>query len=167
MAPTAPDSALANLVSTLPRRSAGLRSGAEPQRLGLTAQRGGAERRPVRQALDRVGQRRDQRVAHVFARQIGADRNALGHEGRHVLGRVHGAVDRPGEERGVDFLGEQALAPSVGERPILDRVPSGSDDLKRDPLDRPAMRLGQPAARLVRLRERQWRTARAEREDSG
>ena len=75
-------------------------------------------------------------------------------------------VDRAGEERGVDFLGEQALAASLGERPILDRVAGGADDLKRDPLDLPAMRLGQPAARLVRLRERQGRTARAEREEA-
>src|SRR5258708_32763 len=45
----------------------GLEVGPEPQRLSLTAQRGGAERRPDRQALDRIGIGRDKRVANVLA----------------------------------------------------------------------------------------------------
>ena len=98
-----------------------LEVGAKAQSLGLTAQRGGAERRPARQALDRIGQGGDQRVANVFARQIGGDNDAVGHERGQVLGRMHGRVDRAGEERGVDFLGEQALAAGLGERTILDR----------------------------------------------
>ncbi len=70
-----------------------------------------------------------------------------------------------GEERGVDFLGEQALPAGLGERPVLDRVAAGADDLKRDPLDLPALRVREPAAGLVGLRQREGRTARAEREE--
>ena len=40
-------------------------------------------------------------------------------------------------------------------------------DLERDALDLPAVRLGQKAARLVRLRQRQGRAARAEGEEGG
>ena len=69
--------------------------------------------------------------------------------------------------RGVDFLGEQTLAASIGERAVLDPVAGRSNGLKRDPLDLPAMRLGQPAARFVRLHERQGRTAGAKREQGG
>ena len=79
---------------------------------------------------------------------------------------MDGRVDRAGEQRRVDLLGEQALAAGVGERPVLDRVAARADDLKRDPLDLPAVRLGQAAARLVRLDERQRRTARSEGKQS-
>ena len=64
-------------------------------------------------------------------------------------------VDCAGEQRGVYFLGEQALAPGRGERPILDRVAAGADNLQYDPPDLPAMRLRKPPPRLVRLRQRQ------------
>ena len=128
--------------------------GAKAQSLGLTAKRGGAERRPARQALDRIGQGRDQRVAHVFARQIGGDNDAVGHDRGQVLGRMRRRVDRAGEERGVDFLGEQALAAGLGERTILDPITGRPNDLKRDPLDLPAMRLCQAKSRFVRLHER-------------
>ena len=80
---------------------------------------------------------------------------------------MHGRVDRAGEERRVDFLGEQALAAGLGEGAILDRVAARADDLKRDALDLPALGLSQAAAGLVRLDERQGRTARAKREQGG
>ena len=52
-------------------------------------------------------------------------------------------VDFAGEERGVDFLREQALAAALGERPVLDAVAACADRLERDALDLPALRLGQ------------------------
>jgi hypothetical protein len=58
-------------------------------------------------------------------------------------------VDRAGEQRGVDFLGEQALAAGLGERTILDRIAGCSDDLERDPLDLPAMRLCEAKSRFA------------------
>jgi len=77
---------------------------------------------------------------------------------------VHGGVDCAGDERGVDFLGEQAPAAGLRKRTILDRVAGRANDPEPDPLDLPAMRLGEAAARLVRPRERKGRTARAKRE---
>src|SRR5271155_1203152 len=76
-------------------------------------------------------------------------------------------VDRAGEKRGVDLLRERAVAAGPGERPVLDPVAAGADHLKRDPLDLPALRLRQQSAGLVRLLERERRTARAEREQDG
>jgi hypothetical protein len=116
----------------------GLEIGAKPQRLGLTAKRRRAEGRFAREVLDRIGPCGDERVAHVFTRQIGGDDDALGHERGQVLGRVHGGVDRAREERGVNLLGEQALAAGLGERAVLDRIAAHANDLERDPVDLPA-----------------------------
>ena len=74
----------------------GLEVRAQAQRLGVTAHRGGGECRAARQSLDRVGVRRDERVAHVLARQTGADRDTVGQKGGQILGRVHSGVDSAG-----------------------------------------------------------------------
>jgi hypothetical protein len=121
----------------------------------------------VRQPLDRIGQGRDQRVTYVLARQISGDCDAVGHDRGQILGRVDRGVDRAGEERGVDFLGEKALAADVGEWPILNPIARRPNDLKRDSFDLAATRRGQQAAGLVRLGQRQRRTARAKREQGG
>ena len=97
----------------------------------------------MRQALDRVGEDRDERVAHILAGEGGRDRDARGRQRRQVLGRMDRGVDRAGEKRDVDLLGEQALAAGLGQRPVLDAIATGADHLKRDPLDLPALRLGQ------------------------
>ena len=80
------------------------------------------------------------------------------------FGRVNCRVNRANMERGVDFFGEQTLAARLGQRSVLDNVAAGADDPKRDPLYLPAVRLGQKAARLIRLRQRQGGSARAEGE---
>ena len=54
---------------------------------------------------------------------------------------MDGRVDLARQKREVDLLGEEALAAGLGERPVLDRVAAGADDLERDPLDVPAVRL--------------------------
>jgi len=59
----------------------------------------------------------------------------------------------PARSAGVDFLGEQALAADIRERPILDPIASRPNDLKRDPLDLPADEPRPAAARLIRLRQ--------------
>ena len=138
--------------------------GPEPQRLRLAAERGGAEARAMRQALDRVGDGGDQRVAHVLARQEARERDPVRDEGRQILGRVDGGVDLAREQRDVDLLGEQALAAGLGERPVLDRVAARADDPQLDVLLRPAVRLREPAPGLVGLSERQRRAAGAKDE---
>ena len=78
---------------------------------------------------------------------------------------MHGEVDPALEQGGIDFLGEQALAASLGERPILDEVAAGANDGDRHAPLVPAVRGGQPAARLLGLREGERRAARAEGEE--
>ena len=94
----------------------------------------------MRQALDRVGEGRDERVARILAGERGGNRDARRQERRQVLGRVDRGVDFAGEQRGVDFLGEQAFAAGLGERPVLDPVAARADGSKRDPRDLPAVR---------------------------
>ena len=80
---------------------------------------------------------------------------------------MDGAVDLAQEQRGVDFLGEQALPAGLGERPVLDRIAARADDPELDPLRLPPVRLREPPSRLVRLRERKRRAPRAENEERG
>ena len=47
---------------------------------------------------------------------------------------MHREVDGAGEQRLLDLLGEQALAAGLRQRPVLDRVAGGADDLELDPL---------------------------------
>ena len=138
---------------------------AQPQRLRPAAQRSGAEPGGVRQAGDRVGERRDERVARVFARQEAGQRHAVGQGSRQVLGRVDGEVDAAVEQGGIDFLGEQTFAAGLGERPILDHVAAGANDGDCDARLVPAVRGGETAARLLRLGEGERRAARAEGEE--
>jgi hypothetical protein len=64
---------------------------------------------------------------------------------------VRGGVDRAGEESRVDFFREQAFAARIGERAVLDRVAGGANDLERDPVNLPILRVGQAESRLIRL----------------
>ena len=138
---------------------------AQPARLRLAAQRGGAEARALGQGGNRVRHRRNQRVAHVLAFEEAGDRHALGHERRQILGRMHRGVDPPGEQGGVDLLGEEALAAGFRERPVLDDVAAGADDLERHRGLVPAVREREQPARLVRLSEGEGGAARAEGEE--
>ena len=46
---------------------------------------------------------------------------------------MHREVDRAGEQRLLDLLGEQALAADLRQRPVADHVAGGADDLDLDP----------------------------------
>ena len=70
----------------------------------------------------------DERVAGILARQEGRDRKAVRQRGRHVLGECTAKSIRPSQQRVLDFLGEQALAAGLRQRPVLDRVAGGLDD---------------------------------------
>ena len=78
---------------------------------------------------------------------------------------MHGEVDGAGQQRLLDLLGEQPLAAGLGERPVLDRVAGGADDLDLDPLGVEAAGGGEPALHLARLHQRQRRAARADTEN--
>ena len=47
---------------------------------------------------------------------------------------MHGEVDGAGEQRLLDFLGEEPLAAGLGQRPVLNDVAGGADDADLDPL---------------------------------
>ena len=55
-----------------------------------------------------------------------------GSRGGHVLGRMHGDVDRAGKQRLVDLLGEQAFAAGLDQRPVGDAVAGGTDGDDQD-----------------------------------
>jgi hypothetical protein len=76
---------------------------------------------------------------------------------------MHRKIDRTGDERLLDLLGEEALAAGIGQRPVADRIARGADDLERDLLRGNAARR-QAIAHLLRLGERQRATARADDE---
>jgi hypothetical protein len=75
---------------------------------------------------------------------------------------MHGNVDLARQQRLLDLFGKEALAAGVGERPILDAVAGGLDraDLERQPS--PAVRRLEALAHLMRLRQRQRRSTRAD-----
>ena len=80
---------------------------------------------------------------------------------------MHREVDGAAEQRLLDFLGEEPLAAEVGERPVLDDVAGGADDLDLDPLGIEAAGRGEAALHLARLHQRQRRAARADAQDGG
>ena len=133
----------------------------------LPAQRGGAERRALRQLGERARLAADEHVARVFALEAGRQHQPGRQHGRHVLGRMHGEIDAAVEQRFLDLLGEQALAADLRQRPVLDGVAGGADD---DELDRRLVhpeRRGQPRAHGARLHQRQRAAARADAQGGG
>ena len=58
----------------------------------------------------------DQRVARIFAFEIGGDRQSVRQYRRHILRRMNREVDLTGSKRNLDFLGEKAFAASVGQQ---------------------------------------------------
>src|SRR5213078_1956771 len=99
------------------------------------------EREQLRLAPDRRGadahprayfRRSAERVARVLSRQIGADDKAFRVRRGHVLRRVDGDVDPPGQERFLDLLDEHAPRADLTERlrPVL--VARGRDRHERD-----------------------------------
>ena len=71
----------------------------------------------------------------------------------------------PDKQRLLDFLGEQALAAGFGQRPVLDHVAGGADDLDLDPLRVEAAGRWRGGLHLARLHQRQRRAARADAQD--
>ena len=138
--------------------------GPRVEKLRLAPHRGGADDGALRQIGDAARALRDQRVARVLARQAARDREAGRQQRRHVLQRMDGEVDRAGEQRLLDLLGEEPLAALVGERARRGTVAAGADrhDLERALGGERGMRGGEPRLGLCGLRERQGTAAAAE-----
>jgi hypothetical protein len=75
---------------------------------------------------------------------------------------MDGEVDGAFEKRDVELLRKKPLATRFRERPILDGVARGLDDLQGQVLHVPAMGGHQPVLRLMGLRQRQGAAARAD-----
>ena len=57
-------------------------------------------------------------IARVLARQDGADGQPVRQGGLHVLHGVHGDVDLVRQQRLLDFLGKEAFAADIRQRPV-------------------------------------------------
>lgn len=79
--------------------------------------------------------RRHEDVARVFPAGDAREDETLRKGARHVLDGVHGEVGPPVEQRLLDLLHEESLAPDVGERSVGDAVAAG-DDLQLASLER-------------------------------
>src|SRR5260370_41294457 len=70
-------------------------------------------------------------------------------------------VDLARKHRGVDLLGEKPLSARLREGSVLDPVARRADDDDLEPRFLASVRGGEQTARLVGLRERERRSARA------
>jgi hypothetical protein len=77
---------------------------------------------------------------------------------------MHRKIDPSLELRQIDFLGEEPLATDFREWAILCRIARCADDLECNGFLRKPMRGAQGGLRHVRLRQGQWRAARADGE---
>ena len=125
-------------------------------------QAGGADDRAGRKVGERAAVEGDEGVAHVLARQVAGDREAVRLERRHVLHRMHGDVDLAGEQRVLDLAREQALAADLRQRPVEHPVAGGLDHDDLEGGLGQVVRGHQARARLARLGERQRAAARAD-----
>ncbi len=119
-------------------------------------------RAPCGRSCEARHARCDERVADVLALKISGYGQTFGQKRLHVLGRMDGEVDGAGKQRLLDFLGEQALAAGLQERPVLDAVAGRSyrNDLERFRLQ--PVRSGERVAHRARLPERQPAAAGAD-----
>ena len=131
----------------------------------LAPQRCGADDGAMGKMAQRIRLAADEHVARVLARQHRGDREPGRQHGRHVLGRMHRQLDRAGNERLLDLLGEQALAARLVQRSIANDVAGGADDFELDALGVEAMGGGEMLADEARLRERERAAARSDAQD--
>ncbi len=75
-----------------------------------------------------ISGRHHERIPRILALEHGAHLEAIGQHGRHVFAAVHREVDLAAQERVLDLLDEEALAPDFGERPLLQAIARRLDD---------------------------------------
>jgi uroporphyrinogen decarboxylase len=139
-----------------------LQVGPQSFHLRLPPQRRGANDGSGGQLGEARGLGADEGVAHVRAWQIAGDRQTRWQDRRHILHRMHGKVDLARQQRLFDFLGEEALAAGVGERAVLNAIPRCLDDAHFKLVLARAVRRLEPGEYLLRLRQRQNRSTRAD-----
>src|SRR6516165_8576374 len=140
---------------------------AQPLEERLATQRGGADGGARRQLGERLGLGADEDIARVLAWEHRRDCKSRRQDRRHVFRRMHGEIDGASDERLLDFLGEEALAAGLRQRPVADDVAGGADHLELEALRGERMRGGQAIAHLFGLGERERAAARADDERRG
>ena len=127
-----------------------LEVGTHPLQLGTTADRAGGDGRATRQRVERSPH---ERVAGIAALRECTDRQAVGGEGRQILGRVRSDVGPPVEYGCLDLLDEHPLSADRVERYVRPRI---ARRLNEDQLDvaagRPPDRIGDRGGLCSRLR---------------
>ena len=81
---------------------------------------------------------------------------------RHVLGGMHGEIERAGKQLLLDLLGEKPLAADRRQRAVGDPVALGGEHHDLEHILRQAMGGHQPVAGFMRLGQRQRAAARAD-----
>jgi hypothetical protein len=109
----------------------------------------------------------DEHIARVFAREHGHDREPRRQQGRQILRRMHRQIDLVRDQGLLDLLGEQALAADLGERPILDHIAAGADDLELECLGGKTMGARQLRPDHGGLRQRQRAATRSDPKHPG
>ena len=100
-----------------------LNVGPQPFDLGLAAQRGGAEYRPLGQVRQRGVSWADESIAGIGAREDGADGKTRRQHRRHVLHGMHGKVGIARKQSLLDLLGEKTFATYLAQGTVLNAVP--------------------------------------------
>ena len=121
-----PSSSLRKRVSTLPRMSSISKSGRSARSCAARRSELVPTRAPAARSASRAPTRHR---ADLRAPGIAASVKPAGKIGRHIFQAVDRQVDRAGEQRLLDFLGEQALGPDLRKRDVGDLVAGGVDDL--------------------------------------
>ena len=96
--------------------------------LGGAAQTGGSDDTARGQIGERRFVQRHEGVPDIGARETGDDGETVRLQGRHVLHRMHGYVDRPGGQRRLDLASEQPLATKFAQRPVQHPVAGGPNN---------------------------------------
>ena len=136
----------------------------QPLHHRLPPQRGGADDGAVRQLARGSSALRLMKASRTSSRgRHAGEHQPVRQHGRHVLGRMHREIDRAGEQRLLDLLGEQALAAGLRQRPVLDAVAAwcGSPRSRSRSASRPCA-AASAGAHHARLRQRQRAAARAD-----
>ena len=153
-------SSLRSRVSTLPRSTTVERSG----RNRFTIADGAATPcRPPHHAATREARRLAARRHRARPRAAGRRRAST----RRAAGSACPSPNAPRcrsaeQQRLLDLLGEQSLAPGLAQRPVLDTVAGGADRLDLDRRHRSTLRRRERGTDQMRLRQRERAAARAD-----
>ena len=104
-----------------------LQVGSQGTQLAFPAQAGGTDYTAGRELIQTVEGIADQGVAGVLPWTDHTQAQASGKLHRHILHGVHGDVGLTGQQRGFQFLDEQALAAHFSQRGIQKLIPPGGN----------------------------------------